>query len=158
MKIVPFPQAISRLFAPIEDEMWPSKAFCRWLIIHRLEGGRVKKKLKVDSKSTETIRPNLLVVFAIFPETTNVERIETGDRSIESNSHSSSFLSSPSGRKIKKSNFPPRITHEIFTESGYWIFRARGIINGRVIEWTEKLRKPRLRKFYDLTSACKFVN
>lgn len=59
----------------IEDEMWPSKAFCRWLIIHRLERGRVKKKLKVDGKSTETIRPNLLLVFAIFPETTNVERI-----------------------------------------------------------------------------------
>lgn len=59
----------------------------------------VKKKLKVDSKSTETIRPNLLVVFAIFPETTNVERIETGDRSIESNSHSSSFFIFPEWTK-----------------------------------------------------------
>lgn len=66
------------------------------------------------AKSTETIRPNLLpVVFAIFPKRRMLKGYQ--DRSI--------FLSSPSGRKIKV-EFPAtaldhRITHEIFTESGY---------------------------------------
>lgn len=68
--------AISRLFAPIEDEMWPRQAFCRWLIIHRLEGGRVKKKLKVDGKVDRNYSSQSSSRgFCHFPETTNVERI-----------------------------------------------------------------------------------
>lgn len=143
--------------------MWPSKAFCRWLITHRLEVGRVKKKLKVDSKSTETIRSNLLLVFYHFLG--NVERILGWKRmDIEPNSHSSSFYLPRVDEKLK-SNFPPRRSSTIeqpmkFSPNPDTEFSARGIINGRVVEWTlaERLRKPRLRKFYDLTSAWKFVN